>query len=58
MGGSSSKESKELYRPPPPQAGQIQIKSQGELPKLEIKALNVAKPAMIKTGAELKKEAE
>ena len=56
MGGSSSKEDKPLYQPPPPKEGQIKI-DKDNLPKLQVKALNVPKPPPIKTGAELKREA-
>lgn len=56
MGGSSSKE-KPLYIPPPPKEGEIKI-DKANLPKLELVNLNVAKPPPIKTGKDLKREAE
>ena len=58
MGGSSSKEEKPLYRPPPPTSGQIQIGDSASLPKLQLTELSVKKPAPIKTGGDLKREAE
>ena len=57
MGGSESKESKPLWQPPPPREGAIKIDI-ANLKKIEVKSLNVPKPPLIKTGADLRREAK
>ena len=47
-----------MYKPPPPKAGEIKIADADSLPKLALVNLNVKKPEPVKTGAQLKKEAE
>ena len=46
-----------MYQPPPPKVGEIKIDS-ANLPKLEMVTLNVPKPPPVKTGADLRREAE
>ena len=57
MGGSSSKEDSSKSIEYKPKTGDIKINS-GDLPKLALVNLNVAKPPTIKTGAELKRDKE